>query len=232
MHWESVFRKHGIDHELLAAWLMEAYPQNKGQSRERKRKADGKPQWWTGLPAAESGQWEIRRKDLVRAIATSKNSAPGPDGLPYKVWRELGGLGVDILWDAMQELHELNAIATLHEAIGEDHSFNAGIMACLPKTAIGQTDEGEDIYDASSTRPLSIVNTDNRLMCSAARIRWESFFAKWISNNQKGFIRGRSMLSNVLKIDHEAMRVSLQCGAGIIILFDFRAAFPSVEGNS
>jgi len=37
------------------------------------------------------------------------------------------------------------------------------------------------------------------------------------------------MLSNVLKIDHEAMRVSLQCEAGAVILFDFRAAFPSIE---
>ena len=37
------------------------------------------------------------------------------------------------------------------------------------------------------------------------------------------------MLSNVLTVDHEAMRVSLQCEAGAIILFDSKAAFPSVE---
>jgi hypothetical protein len=66
-------------------------------------------------------------------------------------------------------------------------------------------------------------------MCGAARIRWDKIFSKWVSPYRKGFLRGRSMLSNVLTIDHEAMRVSLKCDAGAIILFDFKAAFPSIE---
>ena len=86
---------------------------------------------------------------------------------------------------------------------------------------------GQD--DAASTRAFTIGNTDNRLMCGAARIRWDDIFKEWVSHNQKGFLRGRSMLSNVLTVDHEAMRVSLQCNAGAIILFDFKAAFPSIE---
>jgi hypothetical protein len=48
---------------------------------------------------------------------------------------------------------------------------------------------------------------------------------------QKGFIKGRSMLSNVVTIDQEAMKVSLRCKHGAIVLFDFKAAFPSVERN-
>eukprot|EP00972_Heterocapsa_arctica_P105542 15549278-Heterocapsa_arctica.AAC.1 len=129
----------------------------------------------------------------------------------------------------MAELHEENAVDILEEAYGGGHEFNAGIMACLPKVAIGVTEEGDDIYDAASTRPLSIGNTDNRLMCSAARLRWEAIFGLWVSHSQKGFLRGRSMLSNVLTIDNEAMRVSLQCEAGAVVLFDFKAAFPSIE---
>ena len=136
---------------------------------------------------------------------------------------------MNVLWDAMAEMHEANALDILEEAYGGEHEFNAGVMACLPKSSIGVTEDGEDIYDAASTRPLSIVNTDNRLMCGAARLRWETIFNKWVSASQKGFLRGRSMLSNVLTVDHEAMRVSLQCKAGAIILFDFKAAFPSVE---
>eukprot|EP00972_Heterocapsa_arctica_P082623 12174321-Heterocapsa_arctica.AAC.1 len=64
----------------------------------------------------------------------------------------------------MAELHEENALDILEGAYGGGHEFNAGIMACLPKMAVGATEEGEDIYDAASTRPLSIGNTDNRLM--------------------------------------------------------------------
>ena len=134
-----------------------------------------------------------------------------------------------MLWDAMVELGEMDALNILTEAYGGDHEFNESIMACLPKVAIGVHDNGEDVYDAASTRPLSIVNTDNRLMCGAARLRWEKIFNVWVSQSQKGFLRGRSMLSNVVAVDHEAMRVSLQCEHGAIILFDFRAAFPSIE---
>jgi len=37
------------------------------------------------------------------------------------------------------------------------------------------------------------------------------------------------MLSNVLTIDSEAMKVSLKEKYGGMILFDFKAAFPSIE---
>lgn len=47
---------------------------------------------------------------------------------------------------------------------------------------------------------------------------------------RKGSLRGRStVLSDVLTIVHEAMRVSLQCDTGAIVLFDVKAAFPSSE---
>ena len=93
----------------------------------------------------------------------------------------------------------------------------------------GATEDGEDIYEAANTRPLAIGNTDNRLMCGAARMRWETIFNEWVSPNQKGFLRSRSMLSNVLTVDHEAMKISLEQDTGAIVLFDFRATFPSLE---
>ena len=46
---------------------------------------------------------------------------------------------------------------------------------------------------------------------------------------QKGFLEGRSMLKNVLDIDFAAHRVSVKSRTGAILLFDFRAAFPSIS---
>ena len=37
------------------------------------------------------------------------------------------------------------------------------------------------------------------------------------------------MLSNIIDIDYESMRVSLKHKRGTILLFDFKAAFPSVS---
>jgi hypothetical protein len=46
---------------------------------------------------------------------------------------------------------------------------------------------------------------------------------------QRGFLQGRSLLSNVVDIDYESMRVSLKHDRGMLILFDFEAAFPSLS---
>ena len=83
-------------------------------------------------------------------------------------------------------------------------------------------------YNPESTRPLSIVNTDNRLVANAARLRWEGVLQDWVSEHQQGFLPGRSILSNLIAIDAAAMETALEHPRGAIILFDFKAAFPSI----
>ena len=52
-----------------------------------------------------------------------------------------------------------------------------------------------DYYLPSATRPLSLVNTDNRLIASALRIAIEPAVEMVISSMQRGFLRGRQMLA-------------------------------------
>ncbi len=51
---------------------------------------------------------------------------------------------------------------------------------------------------------------------------------KIISDMQQGFLSGRCMLSDVIDIDWNAMTVSLKDARGVMLLFDFKAAFPSI----
>jgi len=78
-------------------------------------------------------------------------------------------------------------------------------------------------------RPLNVSNVDNRLLASAARIAWEPLLEEWVSPNQRGFLKGRQMLHNLIEVDWGAMTVSLKRDNGALILFDFKAAFPSVS---
>ena len=73
------------------------------------------------------------------------------------------------------------------------------------------------------------LNTDNRLLASAARIRLEPILDEFVSPCQRGFLPGRSLLANVVDVDEGAMEVSLTQERGALFLFDFRAAFPSVS---
>ena len=65
-------------------------------------------------------------------------------------------------------------------------------------------------------------------MANAVRIRDEPFLALLVSSDQRGFLPGRSMLSNVLDIAHHLMRTALHEDAGVaIIFFGLREASPS-----
>ena len=98
----------------------------------------------------------------------------------------------------------------------------------LPKKPIDEVD-GISIYDPASTRPLNVTNTDNRLIASATRLAIEPILAEYITRDQNGFLRGRSMLGNLVDIDEGMARAALQEQAAIALFFDFAAAFPSVE---
>ena len=43
------------------------------------------------------------------------------------------------------------------------------------------------------------------------------------------FLPGRSILQNIVDVDDTAMRISLNTSSGAIVLFDFKAAFPSLS---
>ena len=92
----------------------------------------------------------------------------------------------------------------------------------------GTDEEVGEYYRGEDTRPLALVNTDNRIIASAGRLCWEPILAQYISKYQQGFLKGRSMLSNIIDIDYESMRVSIKSEKGMLVLFDFKAAFPSV----
>jgi len=93
----------------------------------------------------------------------------------------------------------------------------------------GLTRKKGDYFLLAATRPLPLVNTDNRLIASAVGIAIEARVAQLVSDIQQGFIRGRKMLQNVLDIDFHSMKISFSGPDGAIILFDFEAAFPSIS---
>ncbi|CAK0844109.1 unnamed protein product [Prorocentrum cordatum] len=147
---EMVFSKKTIDKPLLSSWLEDTFMRD-----ERGRVA-------SGLRDTSSPSWQVRRRDVHRAIKLSGNGAPGPDGILYKAWKKVGDLGVEILFEAVLDLAKPDAAARLRSAYGaEEHDFNLSLLSCLPKKRSGVHEELGDYYLASATRPLTIGNTGN-----------------------------------------------------------------------
>ena len=167
----------------------------------------------------------LQREQVEAAIRHSNNSSPGPDGIPYAAWRRLGDEAVDILFDAAVEMTEEDGFTLLGKVYSD---LNASLLFfCLRQ--IGTTVDGLDIYEPGGVRPLNVTNTDNRLLASATRLAIEPTLGALITEDQRGFIGGRSMLANLVDIDEATVTYSLGSSDVIALFYDFAAAFPSVE---
>ena len=64
------------------------------------------------------------------------------------------------------------------------------------------------VCSPEGVRPLNVTNTDNRLVASSIRVAVEPILGQLlVTMEQKGFISGRSMLSNILDVE-EAMALA------------------------
>ena len=218
-HWRDSFAARRLNGHTRQAWL-----------REDASRPDGLHAAVRPL-LADQGAWRLRRSDVQRAIALTTFSAPGPDGIPYLAWRRLGPLAASILFDAAEELSQEQGTAAMLEAFPADEEgntpFNAAVAVFIPKK-VAHMANGVGYHKPGEVRPLSIVNTDNRLMANAMRLRIEPLLAQAISPMQRGFLPGRSMLHNVVEVDAGMRAASLRTDTAGAVFFDFAAAFPSL----
>ena len=139
--------------------------------------------------------------------------------MPPRAWQALGPLGEQVLWEALQMV----ADPLRQEEVQRDWpNMNESSMVFLPKLDPGVNGAAGD------TRPLNISNGENRVMANAVRYGFERAMKDWISEMQQGFLPNRSMLKNVVDIDHKMQMDSLSGEDGGAMFFDFQAAFPSV----
>ena len=96
------------------------------------------------------------------------------------------------------------------------------LMHFIPKSLSGEDKTLGRFFDPGDARPLNVVNSENRLMASAARLRLEPIFTRWLSGMQRGMVGGRSMLQNVLEMDTGMQETALEDDNGLVLFFDFK----------
>jgi exonuclease III len=203
-HWKETFRKKGVDRPLLNRWIREG-------ASEAERCTD--------IP-------DLNRNHIKQAIDMSKNTSPGPDGIPFLAWKRLKGLASTVLFDAFGEMTAEGGEEKMRESYA---TFNDSLLFFLPKKAPSRSDNNEAYYEPGGVRPLNVTNTDNRLLASAVRLVVETSIAGNVSQSQRGFIAGRSMVANLIDVDEEMANGAMDDDESGAIFFDFAAAFPSVE---
>jgi hypothetical protein len=154
-------------------------------------------------------------------IAKLKYSAPGPDGIPYTCWRSAGATGAKILYDIYLSMLD-----------GQDPppSFLDSSLIFIHKDLA--EGESESISrKASETRPLSLGNTDGKIVASALNVPLARACAAQVSQMQHGFVKGRQLTDSVWSLEQSMISAAISAGAydtPVAILLDIAAAFPSL----
>lgn len=198
-HWQKTFEHKATNSTMRKAWL---------EQFRNKFKAD-------------THQLRPTRKMVRRVIQECADSAAGPDRIPFAVYKRAGDTAVDIFLAV--------ANAMLDGTDSPDDSFNLAFMICFAKSETCKTSDGTAVISPENTRPISIVDASNRILASIFCSCLELCIGQRINSAQKGFLKKRQMVKNVLDIDLAAQKVSIRCKSGALLLFDFTAAFPSLS---
>ena len=160
--------------------------------------------------------------DVRFALTKARPSAPGPDGLSYRAWRAVP--------QQVTVLHNL----LLHLFAGHHvpEHLNDSIFAFLAK-GTEPTDVLDCVRSPGATRPLSLRNTDTKVLASAANRHLKPLVSERVHDVQKGFVSGRNFCANIASLDArariESQRPAAATDCPVLATYDVAAAaFPSL----
>ena len=135
------------------------------------------------LAALSAGSSVFTHEEVKVALqSTFPGSAPGPDGIPYTMWRVC-----DDSWAPL--------LAKLFTAIGTlgrfPPNFHNGTITPIPKP------EAADVTAPVSYRPITLLNTQYRILCKILASRYGAAMAPAIGPEHTAYLPGRRIEDNI-----------------------------------
>jgi len=159
---------------------------------------------------------EIQEDELIKGLAQApRNKAPGPDGLSYEFYStfkgELGGLMATVLSRALRD----GAIP---------RSFYRSQIVLLHK-------KGKDPADIKNWRPISLANTDSKILSHLITRRLAPGMAGIIHPDQTGFVPGRHIAKTALNVRTilEYANRSAEDTTAALLMLDQQKAYDRVH---
>ena len=141
------------------------------------------------------------------------NKSPGSDGLTVEFfqtfWEDIGHILVNVL----NYCKEIGCLADSHRR---------AVITILHK-------QGKDPLDIKNYRPISLLNTDYKIMTKSIANRINPILGRIISPEQTGFIKNRYIGENI-RLLSDIIDITERTGTpGALLLLDFEKAYDSVE---
>ena len=153
-------------------------------------------------------------EELTGTLQTCSDSAPGPDGIPYSFlkhfWNDFG----PVLLDAWQ-------YSLIKSELPPSHKVS--YLRLIPKA-------GKDTRIISNLRPITLSNTDHKLITKTYAKKLTKLVSDRIGEEQTAYIPGRLINDNI-----RAMLATVDLADvdeavdGVLVSLDAKKAFDSVD---
>ena len=144
-----------------------------------------------------------------------QNKSPGCDGLPAEFylafWPEIG----------------YKLVTSLNYCLDKNMlslSQRRGVITLLEK-------KGKDPQQIKNWRPVTLLNTDYKILTKSLSRRIEKFIPEVIHTDQSGFVRDRFIGEPIRFVEDLIEKFDREDKPGIVMQLDFEKAFDSMEWN-
>ena len=153
---------------------------------------------------------EVECEEAIRQMKTNKT--PGSDGLPTEFFKQFWVHIKDILLKSLNEAYEKGELSC---------SQRRGIIKLLYKK--------NDKTLLNNWRPISLLNTDYKILAHVLANRLKDVIEKPINIDQTGYIKCRFIGQNIGVIQDVIDLLENNNTEGGVLFLDFRKAFDTVN---
>ena len=162
------------------------------------------------LDAPLFGEAEVKR--ALKRLPSG--ASPGVDGLPLEAYRRAASSFLPLLTRIFNVVGARGAVAP---------EFLDGAVVSLPKPGAA------DLADPSSYRPITLLNSDYKLLAKVLANRLLACIGTVVAPTQTGYVPGRHIGSNVLALQLLPQHLAATGRSGVVVFLDTRKAFDTID---
>ena len=175
-------------------------------------------QFLTNLPKLDDIEREaldrpLTLEELTETLKTCDESAPGPDGLSYRIYKdhwEVLGPEVLLTWNESVRIGKTSP------------SQRTSVITLLEKK-----DKDKTIIE--NLRPISLSNCDIKICTKALALRTNLVLDKILINTQTGYVPGRNVANNSRLLSELIEKTKTSNTSRYVVTLDAKKAFDSVN---
>ena len=157
---------------------------------------------------------EFQEAEFLNCLNTfSSNKAPGTDGLPAEFYK--------FFW---ADISKFLITSYNYSLLNGNLSImqRQGVISLLPK-------KGKDEKYLKNWRPITLLNTDYKILTKALAFRFKKVIPKLLHSDQTGFIEGRYIGENINKLTSIIDYINSNKLSAYLLVIDFEKAFDCLE---